>query len=151
MPGVTLGQWGPAAWNTLHVIAHTSPHQMTEQQAASYGVFLRAFGALLPCPKCRDHFLRFLDERMTPRSLGSRAALVQLLHDAHNDVNRRTGKRILSLSEHYALYALPPPRQRLRWNAVVAASAIAFAAGAAAVARRRGGKRGGDDAPPKNF
>ena len=112
-PGITLDVWGPAAWNTLHVFAHTAPARLDEAEADEWRTFLAQFAARLPCPRCRRHFRDFLARR-AGAPLRTRAELVRLLHDAHNEVNVRTGKRPLSLAEHYALYAprCPSPRGR---------------------------------------
>ena len=96
-PGITLDKWGPAAWNTLHVFAHTAPKRLTAAQRAEWRALLRTFSSFLPCPSCRSHFSAFLQARLTDEALGTRAALVALLNDAHNDVNRRTGKRTFTL------------------------------------------------------
>ena len=36
------------------------------------------------------------------------------MNDAHNEVNRRNGKRVFTLAEHYRVYQRPPPL-RLTW------------------------------------
>ena len=107
MPGITIQFWGPAAWNTLHVIAHTSPLVMDSDERRSMRTFLYSFAAYIPCPKCRKHFTSFLRRRMTDEALSGRAGLVRLLNDAHNEVNARTGKRVYTLKEHYAVYRRP--------------------------------------------
>ena len=111
-PGMALGVWGPAAWNTLHAFAHAAPARLTEAEEDAWRAFLAHFAALLPCPRCRRHFAAFLARRARA-PLRTRGDLVRLLHDAHNEVNVRTGKRALTLAEHYALYstAAPPPRR----------------------------------------
>jgi hypothetical protein len=108
-PGITIDRWGPAAWNTLHVVAHTYPRAPTEAQRAETRRFLQLFAAHLPCPTCREHFADFLRRRLDgdDAPLASREGLVALLHDAHNEVNRRLGKRTLTLAEHMRLYARP--------------------------------------------
>lgn len=106
MPGITLDVWGPAAWNTLHVFAHTMPHRLTRDERAELRAFLFAFASYLPCPRCRRHFDGFLRERIhDDAALATREAVVRLLNDAHNDVNARTGKRVFTLREHYEVYS----------------------------------------------
>lgn len=109
--GRTIDRWGPGAWNTLHVVAHTYPQRPTDAQREDLAAFLRLFARHLPCPKCRDHFETYLDEHLTPDSLADRAAAVRLLHDAHNAVNVRCGKPVWSLEAHYRLYG---PRSSTR-------------------------------------
>ena len=106
MPGSTLGEWGPAGWNTLHAIAHTLPETLDSSESAQLRLFLDLFARYLPCKRCSVHFAKILERRATPDALSGRAAVVKLLHDAHNDVNARLGKRIWTLEEHYDVYSL---------------------------------------------
>ena len=113
-PGLAIAQWGPAAWNTLHVFAHTSSRQAGPLERERAQTFLREFARRLPCPKCRTHFDDFLDRRMDEESLATRKSFVKLLNDAHNEVNVRTGKRTFTLQEHYEVYRPPRPRRVFR-------------------------------------
>jgi hypothetical protein len=105
MPGLTLGEWGPSAWNTLHVFAHSAPKELTKDEMQKFAWFLNAFAEYLPCPRCQRHFKEFLDRRMTEVTLRTRSSVVKLLNDAHNEVNARTGKRVYTLEEHYRVYS----------------------------------------------
>lgn len=113
MPGLALNEWGPGAWNTLHAIAHTSPKTLTPDQIDTYSAFFNTFADLLPCPRCRTHFREFLRARMSPVTLATREAMVELMNDAHNEVNRSKGKRAYSIQQHYAVYNLRKPRTNL--------------------------------------
>ena len=106
MPGLTLGEWGPGAWNTLHVFAHSAPKELTREEMQKFAWFLNTFAEYLPCPRCRRHFQEFLDRRVTDETLHTRSSIVKLLNDAHNEVNARTGKRLYTLEEHYQVYSL---------------------------------------------
>lgn len=110
MPGLSIREWGPSVWNTLHSFAHTCPIEQDVQQQEETAEFLRLFCKRLPCPKCRDHFREFLDEHLTMDAVSSRDKLVKLLNDAHNEVNKRNGKRVYTLEEHYAVYKRPVPK-----------------------------------------
>ena len=125
-PGMALGVWGPAAWNTLHAFAHAAPARLTEAAATRGAHFLAPRPP--PVPRCRRHFAP--DARRARAPLRTRGDLVRLLHDAHNEVNVRTGKRALTLAEHYALYstAAPPPRRPRPRRRRAAPSELAAAA-----------------------
>lgn len=111
MTGLTLSKWGPGAWNTLHVFAHSAPTKLGQDEMQQFAWFLRAFAEYLPCPRCRTHFKDFLDRRMTEHALRTRSSIVRLLNDAHNEVNARTGKKIYTLNEHYEVYSFKPQHQ----------------------------------------
>lgn len=136
MQGITLGAWGPAGWHMLHVFAHTAPRELDATARADMAQLLRLFAQHLPCPRCQRHFLGFLDRHMTEETLGTRDALVRLLHDAHNEVNARTGKRLWTLAEHRRAYARPSRRAPTAPLTAVVVVSVAAAA-MFVVARRR--------------
>lgn len=90
--GVTMNKWGPCAWNTLHAFAHTSPMVLDSARRADFKKLLYLYSSFLPCPKCRLHFVNYLDSHLTDRSLITRESCILFLHEAHNDVNREAGQ-----------------------------------------------------------
>lgn len=122
--GITIDRWGPAAWNTLHAFAHSTPPTLDARAREDMGRFLHLFGRHLPCPTCRAHFSRYLDAHMSPQSLATRESVVRFVHHAHNDVNRRLGKPVVSLEEHYALYSR---EEDAPWGTLVAIVGIVAA------------------------
>ena len=138
MSGVTMDHWGPAAWNTLHVFAHTAPRVLDASQREDMRALLHAFARHLPCPRCRRHFVEFLDRRLDDEALSTRERLVALLNDAHNEVNVRTGKRAWTLDEHYAVYQSrgPPLIVRVCRNHRGSATGVLFLAATALVLLR---------------
>lgn len=106
MPGLKITQWGPAGWNVLHAIAHTQPDVLSARERARLRRFLEEYAHYLPCRVCSRHFAEFVRVRATDDALSTRDTVVRLLHDAHNDVNIRTGKPKMSFREHLRLYSL---------------------------------------------
>ena len=106
MPGLLITEWGPATWNFLHAVAHTQPVRLDEYQRTRIRRFLYDTAYLLPCKKCSRHFAEFLDKHASDDTLSTRADIVRLLNDAHNDVNIKYNKRVVSLPEHYRIYSL---------------------------------------------
>jgi hypothetical protein len=90
----------------LHTFAHALPEELTAEEQTAFRRFLFSFSAHLPCPRCRRHFDAFLSEHLRDDTLRTHASVVSFLHDAHNDVNVRLGKRVLTLEEHYHQYSL---------------------------------------------
>ena len=60
--------------------------------------------------------------------LSSRRTLVSFLNDAHNEVNRRTGKREWTLEEHYAAYQKRPAKEESVIPLLVAGTSLLVAA-----------------------
>lgn len=76
--------------------------------------------------------------RATDRALSTRTGVIRLLHDAHNDVNIRTGKRKMSLQRHMDLYDLKREPLPLLESAVGAGVAlIVYAIATRLLAHRR--------------
>ena len=108
-------------------MSYSETPTVAEQEAMRQ--FFGSVGAILPCPRCRDHFIAALDA--DPPKVGSRAALVAWLVDIHNGVNRRLKKRELTVpAAMEALHASCRPR---RTGVVVAAAGIATAAALVAI------------------
>lgn len=133
--GVTIDRWGPSAWNTLHSFAYCAPATTSAEQQATWKSFLTTFGTLLPCPTCRKHFETYLNTNLKASTFTTRENLVRFLHDAHNDVNARTGKRLWTYEEHIAVYSRPV-RSSDAWG-VVSASSILVLLVASLCMRRR--------------
>ena len=133
--GVSIDKWGPCAWNTLHAFAHTMPRVLDTPRRAELRQFLYSFATFLPCPRCRRHFVAYLDAHLDRSSLATRENVVVFLHEAHNDVNVRLGKRAFTLEEHLRIYARPTAARRSVPLMVVVGSVVAV--GAYFVMRRR--------------
>ena len=134
--GMTIVMWGPAAWHTLHTWAHASPITLNDTQKDEMETLLRLFASHLPCPRCRDHFSAYLDAHMDDEALSTRVGLVRMLHEAHNSVNVRTGKRAWTLAEHYKAFARPCASKGVDVSAIVAACAV-LGVGAVFVYRKK--------------
>ena len=109
--GITIDRWGPAAWNTLHAFAHSVPLTLDATQQSDFVQFLYLFGAHLPCPKCRAHFKEYLDTHIEASDFTTRKSIIAFVHEAHNDVNVRLGKRTWTLHDHMEVYELPVARR----------------------------------------
>jgi hypothetical protein len=91
--------WGPIKWKELHTRA-LAPLPL-DQEEAWFAHYLEG----LPCPKCREHFQQFMAWRPPP--LDSRAAFFAWTVQAHNYVNRATGKPEFTVAEARRLHAWP--------------------------------------------
>ena len=135
--GITIDRWGPSAWNTLHAFAHTSPLAFTDEDRTDWEVFLYAFARRLPCPRCREHFEAHLDAHLHACSLSGRQDLVVFLHEAHNAVSARLGKRTWTLNAHMWAYSRRRAAAEARADRLSAAVLLATAAFLLARRRRR--------------
>ena len=139
MTVVCIARWGPAAWFTLHSMAHTSPVRMTQYQSDRFRDLLYHFADFLPCLKCARHMRRYLDAHFEEHAVRSRAEAVELLNDLHNSVNARTGKPCWTLAEHHAWMAregMPSRSGSLSGGSISAPVVIAVVASVLLVATK---------------
>jgi len=92
---LSISKWGPAAWQFLHTISYTYKKEPSPEDIHNMYMFLTYFAKVLPCKKCKDDFVNYIDTTLTKNSshLESRKNLSMYVNDAHNYVNRKTGKR----------------------------------------------------------
>jgi hypothetical protein len=142
---LALKHWGPAGWHFIHAAMMCAPKELDGRQQDEMMQFLVLFGKHLPCPKCRDHFLFFLDRNMSRARVSTRDELVRLLNDAHNEVNARNRKRTFTLAEHYAWISSTPwqPSEAIAGACLVAACLLVAGAAAKKFSRARSQRTNG--------
>jgi hypothetical protein len=85
--------WGPAAWHLLHTISFNYPVNPTPEDKRHYREFLRSFGKVLPCGKCRENLKDTLIRMpITDDVMASRECFSKFIYRLHNDVNARLKK-----------------------------------------------------------
>lgn len=92
--------WGPHAWIFLHSITLSYPDHPTIQDKTNTKNFFISLKNILPCYKCRNNYLRHLDDYpLTDKILSSRQNLIKWLIDIHNIVNLETGKKEMNYND----------------------------------------------------
>lgn len=91
--------WGQEFWSVIHLVAFTYPESPSGYKKKSVKLLFENLCPNLPCVGCSAHCLKYIVD--TPPKLDSRSTLIKWTIDFHNDVNKRTGKRILSEEEAY--------------------------------------------------
>tara|TARA_B100001989_G_scaffold252763_1_gene236059 strand:+ start:1672 stop:2088 length:417 start_codon:yes stop_codon:yes gene_type:complete len=98
---LSISNWGPAAWQFLHTVSYTYQKEPSLDDKHDMYMFLTYFAKVLPCKKCKDDFTDYVNTTLTKNSnhLDSRKNLSMYINDAHNYVNKKTGKREWSYDE----------------------------------------------------
>ena len=96
--------WGPIFWSTLHITSLAYPEQPTYAEKRAAKEFFGALIHLLPCPVCRDHFREVFQTMPVDSWLDNRGSLTEWVWSVHNQVNRRLGKREVSMAEFHDAY-----------------------------------------------
>jgi FAD-linked sulfhydryl oxidase len=84
-------QLGNSAWTLLHTIAASYPDNPSTTQKEDLRGFMRTFSRLYPCWVCAEDFQAYIQKEQT--KVGSRAEFGGWLCNAHNEVNRKLGKK----------------------------------------------------------
>lgn len=101
-------RWG---WRFIHLFTMALPTGVLPQPTLRHmRRVVRLFVNVLPCKDCQVHATRFLFDGPASRiqRVTTGHAMVMLMHELHNDVNRRTGKpqpdaSVLSSYQQYGL------------------------------------------------
>ncbi|KAL4870763.1 hypothetical protein BDV12DRAFT_43638 [Aspergillus spectabilis] len=86
---------GRSTWTLLHSITATYPEQASAGEQSEMRSFLTLFSNLYPCWVCADDFRTWMAEpsgKNQPR-LGGRSDFGNWMCEAHNEVNRKLGKK----------------------------------------------------------
>ncbi|KAJ5538443.1 hypothetical protein N7494_007922 [Penicillium frequentans] len=86
---------GRSTWTLLHTMAATYPERADTQQQSDMQGFLKLFSRLYPCWVCADDFKTWMAHpsgRNQPK-LSGRKEFGWWMCEAHNEVNRKLGKK----------------------------------------------------------
>ncbi|KAL4956431.1 ERV/ALR sulfhydryl oxidase domain-containing protein [Aspergillus filifer] len=86
---------GRSTWTLLHSLTATYPETATPTQQTEMRSFLTLFSKLYPCWVCADDFRNWMSEPsgVNQPKLGGRKEFGNWMCEAHNEVNRKLGKK----------------------------------------------------------
>lgn len=97
--------WGRPYWFVLHIASLTYPENPTNEDKINYSNFIRSVSHVLPCASCQYHFKEYIRNYPIENYLDSKNNFIEWLIIAHNNVNRKNGKRQFSREEVEKLYS----------------------------------------------
>lgn len=104
--------WGKHFWATAHYITISYPDNPSSEDKKNVKSFFELLGKLLPCENCRIHYMNNLKNTpITDNILNSKYKLIEWLVNLHNEVNKRTGKKIISVNDAINIYTKPHPNK----------------------------------------
>jgi hypothetical protein len=127
--------WGPIFWCTLHIVALAYPDEPTYADKKAAKELYNSFSLLLPCPICRSHYVEILKAMPIDSFLDKRASLLEWTLNVHNQVNKKLGKREITMNEFLKKYeqmaalGLPHPPSGALTEMTEAAVNAAYAQG----------------------
>jgi hypothetical protein len=102
--------WGPILWSILHGLAEKAGSgSLAADEIREWLKFLKITGEMLPCEKCRDHYLRYskanpLTHLQTVPYSALKTAVKTWLWTLHNEVNTENGKAAFAYDDLTAKY-----------------------------------------------
>ncbi|MCJ1480851.1 hypothetical protein MMC06_001006 [Schaereria dolodes] len=84
---------GRSTWTLLHTISAAYPSSATPSQQSEMSQFLSLFSKLYPCWVCADDFRDWMSKTGNKPRVEGRAGLGKWMCEAHNEVNRKLGKK----------------------------------------------------------
>lgn len=119
--------WGNLQWRALHALLSGYPDAPDAATQSALRAYLISLAALLPCPRCREHWAALAPTVDT----SSRLAAMKWAVDAHNSVNARLGKPVLTYKDAVAALAAEQ-RQKQPWGATRTSNGSSCGGGSAA-------------------
>lgn len=94
--GVDPTVWGPSMWSIIHLVCLQAPANIDANVRNSYYMFFTMMPYILPCDKCREHWLTHIQKHPIDDALDTRDELFRWSVNMHNVVNRSLGKPEIS-------------------------------------------------------
>jgi len=92
--------WGGSFWKTMHYVTLAYPDNPTAEDKANIMAFFTSIKNVLPCETCRHHLdLNLKKYPLDDTVLSSRQNLIKWLVDLHNEVNIRTGTKLITVND----------------------------------------------------
>jgi hypothetical protein len=101
--------FGPPLWFVFHNAANTYPRRPTPYIREGMKQLLINLPLIVPCIKCKEHFHDFLQTTNLDEVVSSKENVFVFFVKVHNYVNRRYGKREMSVPEAKELYGFDNP------------------------------------------
>ena len=96
--------WGPHYWFFLHTTTMTYPMKANDVVKKKYYDFIQNIPLFIPNTSMSKSFQDMLDTYPVSPYLDTRDSLTRWMHFIHNKMNKRLGKREISITKFYEDY-----------------------------------------------
>lgn len=90
--GIDPTVWGPNMWAIIHMVCLQAPEKIDANVRNAYYMFFSMMPYVLPCDKCREHWLGHIQKYPIDEFLENRHDLFKWSVTMHNVVNQSLGK-----------------------------------------------------------
>lgn len=101
--------WGPRLWYLLHT--YSVKIDLTADNRALWGNFLKVSLAVMNCPKCQSHFSEAL--RSLNLKVITKAQLIEWFYNLHNEINQTNIKPLFTAEEWLTEKIKPVDKERI--------------------------------------
>jgi hypothetical protein len=84
--------WGPFFWHTIHITALGYPAEPSYAHKKAAKDFYESLKTLIPCPVCKEHYVKHLEKYPIMPHLDKRSDLFKWTVLLHNEVNKTLDK-----------------------------------------------------------
>lgn len=93
--GLITKIWGPALWETLHIITFGYSINPTNEEREQYKQFFLNLGNIIPCKMCRESYMELIISNegtiLTDIVFQNKETLTKWLYNLHNTINDKIG------------------------------------------------------------
>jgi hypothetical protein len=100
---MNINLWGPSLWELIHTISFN----YSLDKKKEYKLFFEIIKYLIPCEKCKNHYIIYLKYKPIERFLDNKNNLILWVNKLHNDINKKLNKKIYNLKNSKKKYYDP--------------------------------------------
>lgn len=92
--------WGPYVWYNFHILSYA----YNDSDQEKYKVMFKSIPYIIPCLTCKEHLKRSFIKSSPNDNIIDRKSIIEWLNNLHNIVNKRLGKKIITLNRAEKIY-----------------------------------------------
>lgn len=97
--------WGPNFWFVIDTVLYSLPDKLNKQQQEDLEMFLYSLKSLLPCEKCRNHYIKAMEERnFSNINFSKKQDVITWMSDLRNIIKSHQKKRLYSIGSTKKYY-----------------------------------------------
>lgn len=96
---MNINVWGPGLWELIHTVAFNYNKSKIPENVkkVKYINLFTSLGNLIPCNKCKLHYISFLKKNPIQNYASSYSGIIKWTNNLHNNVNIKLKKKVFSL------------------------------------------------------
>jgi hypothetical protein len=97
--------WGPHGWFFIESIVIALPENISPSLQKELKHFFISLSSLLPCEKCRYHFLKYIKKtNIMDIDFSKKDKVLKWINTVHNEIRKRNGSNTISIEKTIKYY-----------------------------------------------